>query len=79
MQEWREQMNLSETISLSAECDFCGASNEMTMSGVGPCQDVRCSLCGGRLGTVEELREGGPQRESGRAPRVRLGEPWMPR
>jgi hypothetical protein len=43
---------------LSVTCDFCHSSNELTLSNVAPEQQVTCSVCGGLLGSLAQLRNG---------------------
>jgi hypothetical protein len=47
----------SSTVRLIATCDFCKTKNELTMSETPPGAHVKCSSCGGLLGTFESLMD----------------------
>jgi hypothetical protein len=46
---------VASTVRLTASCDFCGTSNELTILDAYDHQPVSCSTCGGSLGTVADL------------------------
>jgi hypothetical protein len=48
--------DLKDTLRLSAECGFCGTSNELIVNFVTDSHEVRCSHCGAPLGSIGDLR-----------------------
>jgi hypothetical protein len=46
----------TDTVRLTATCDFCWTINTLTITDVPDEQQVHCSTCGGALGSLGELK-----------------------
>jgi DNA-directed RNA polymerase subunit RPC12/RpoP len=47
----------NKAVHVTVTCDFCGTKNELTITEIHATQPIKCSTCGGLLGTVADLMD----------------------